>query len=262
MAATVILVDLGHDVCSPRSRMKHTTYAAKQLSAWVELRLGVSATRGRGRSRRPQRWHRHPDPPGHLGRRREGGADGRGVAGSSRAMAGASTSRPDLTVTGFPTSTPLGDIANIPVRGRDGHCHNWAASRNRPGDWAAGNILADIERHGQQPFHYRDKGIMAMIGRKAAVAEIGAHRHETARPVRVRGLARRARASCSANAGAELKAFIAWAEEFYVRPHHRSAELLDPSTIDTPRITGTPTYEEQDRCDRQTARAAPRPTFS
>ena len=29
-----------------------------------------------------------------------------------------------------------------------------------------------------KPFHYHDKGIMAMIGRGAAVAEVGEHRHE------------------------------------------------------------------------------------
>ena len=29
-----------------------------------------------------------------------------------------------------------------------------------------------------KPFHYHDKGIMAMIGRGAAIAEVGAHRHE------------------------------------------------------------------------------------
>jgi NADH:ubiquinone reductase (H+-translocating) len=46
------------------------------------------------------------------------------------------------------------------------------------GDWAARNILADVEGNGCQSFHYHDKGIMAMIGRKAAVAEIGEHRHE------------------------------------------------------------------------------------
>jgi NADH dehydrogenase len=39
-----------------------------------------------------------------------------------------------------------------------------------------------------------------------------------------------------ANAGAELKAFLTWANEFYLRPHHRSAELLDPSKVDAPRI--------------------------
>ena len=40
------------------------------------------------------------------------------------------------------------------------------------------NILADVEGKPAQPFHYHDKGIMAMIGRKAAVAEVGEHRHE------------------------------------------------------------------------------------
>ena len=46
------------------------------------------------------------------------------------------------------------------------------------GDWAAQNILAGMEGKLGQPFHYKDKGIMAMIGRKAAVAEVGEHRHE------------------------------------------------------------------------------------
>jgi NADH:ubiquinone reductase (H+-translocating) len=39
-----------------------------------------------------------------------------------------------------------------------------------------------------------------------------------------------------ANVGAELNASLSWADEFYLRPHHRSAALLDPATIDTPRI--------------------------
>ena len=46
------------------------------------------------------------------------------------------------------------------------------------GAWAARNILGDIDGICRQPFHYRDKGIMAMIGRKVAVAELGPHRHE------------------------------------------------------------------------------------
>ena len=39
-----------------------------------------------------------------------------------------------------------------------------------------------------------------------------------------------------ANVGAELKAFVAWAEDFYLRPHHRSGELLDPAQVELPRI--------------------------
>ena len=33
------------------------------------------------------------------------------------------------------------------------------------------------------PFHYKDKGIMAMIGRNAAVAEVGKHRHQVEGPM-------------------------------------------------------------------------------
>jgi NADH dehydrogenase len=32
------------------------------------------------------------------------------------------------------------------------------------------------------PFHYKDQGIMAIIGRNAAVAEMGPHRHEVEGP--------------------------------------------------------------------------------
>ena len=54
---------------------------------------------------------------------------------------------------------------------------------------------------------------MAMIGRKAAVAEVGKHRHELKGRLAFAawlGVTR----SCS-NAGAELDAFLAWADDFY-----------------------------------------------
>ena len=46
------------------------------------------------------------------------------------------------------------------------------------GQCVALNILAEIGGDDRMPFHYHDKGIMAMIGRGAAVAEVGKHRHE------------------------------------------------------------------------------------
>ena len=46
------------------------------------------------------------------------------------------------------------------------------------GGWAADNILAELDGKPATPFEYRDKGIMAMIGRGAAIAEVGPHRHE------------------------------------------------------------------------------------
>ncbi len=73
---------------------------------------------------------------------------------------------------------------------------------------------------------------MAMIGRKAAVAEIGEHRHELhGRFAFAAWLG--VHASCWPTPAPSSRPSHAWAEEFYLRPHHRSAELLDPSTIDT-----------------------------
>jgi NADH dehydrogenase len=46
------------------------------------------------------------------------------------------------------------------------------------GEAAAENVLADLAGGQRKPFHYKDKGIMAMIGRGAAIAEVGPHRHE------------------------------------------------------------------------------------
>jgi NADH dehydrogenase len=46
------------------------------------------------------------------------------------------------------------------------------------GQWAARNILHGLEGKEAKPFHYKDKGIMAMIGHNAAVAEVGKRRHE------------------------------------------------------------------------------------
>jgi NADH dehydrogenase len=43
---------------------------------------------------------------------------------------------------------------------------------------AAENILRDVNGEPMQPFDYHDKGIMAMIGHNAAVAEMGKRRHE------------------------------------------------------------------------------------
>ncbi len=83
----------------------------------------------------------------------------------------------DLTVSGFPGVYALGDFANI--SGPDGRALPQLGSvALQSGRWAAKNILADIEGKPRRAFHYLDKGIMAMIGRNAAIAEVGENRHE------------------------------------------------------------------------------------
>jgi NADH dehydrogenase len=85
--------------------------------------------------------------------------------------------QPDLTVDGFPRVYALGDMANMPDH--DGNdLPQLGSVALQAGRWAAKNILADAAGKPREPFHYKDKGIMAMIGSGAAVAEMGAHHHE------------------------------------------------------------------------------------
>lgn len=87
--------------------------------------------------------------------------------------------RPDLTVEGFPHLYAIGDFATIP--GTDGNpLPQLASVAKQTGEWAAKNILAQVKGKSPSPFEYNDKGIMAMIGKNAAVVEIGKRRHQFA----------------------------------------------------------------------------------
>ena len=115
-----------------------------------------------------------------------------GAAGLPQGRGGRIDVQPDLTVDGFPGVYVVGDVANIP--GPDGNALPQLGSvALQSGVAAADNILADLAGKPRKPFHYHDKGIMAMIGRGAAIAEVGAHRHELHGVDRVLRLARRAR---------------------------------------------------------------------
>ncbi|HEY6697967.1 MAG TPA: NAD(P)/FAD-dependent oxidoreductase, partial [Acidimicrobiales bacterium] len=231
--ARVILVDLAHTVLGGFSDEAHT-YAAKQLQRrGVRLELGVSAkeiaadhvTLSDGTT---IRTHLTVWGGGLMA------APLAAKAGLSQGRGGRIDVRPDLTVEGYPGVYALGDFANIPF-GDDHALPQLGSVAQQAGDWAGRNILSDVQGKGRQSFHYHDKGIMAMIGRKAAVAEVGEHRHELHGRIAFAAWLG-VHAQLLANAGAEANAFLSWADEFYLRSHHRSAELLDPLTIDTPRI--------------------------
>ena len=90
--------------------------------------------------------------------------------------------QPDLSVKGFPGVYALGDFAN--VAGADGKpLPQLASVAEQAGKYCGKNLLGLIAGEPGKPFHYLDKGIMAMIGRNAAVAELGAHRHELQGPI-------------------------------------------------------------------------------
>jgi NADH dehydrogenase len=78
----------------------------------------------------------------------------------------------DLRVQGFENIYALGDFANI--LGKDGKpLPQLASVAQQAGRHCAENIKAGIVGQTVKPFDYLDKGIMAMIARNAAVAEIG-----------------------------------------------------------------------------------------
>jgi len=121
--------------------------------------------------------------------------------------------QPDLTVAGFPGVYALGDFANI--AGDDGKpLPQLASVAEQSGKWCAKNILADLAGEARKPFAYFDKGIMAMIGRNSAVAEMGKHRHE------LKGTLAFAawlgvHASLLSSTQAKIEAFVDWAWDYF-----------------------------------------------
>jgi NADH dehydrogenase len=231
--ARVILVDHGHALLAPFSYDAHI-YAAKQLQRrGVHLRLGISAKEvaadhvklsdGTTIKTHLTIWG--------------GGIKAAPLSanlGFSLGRGGRIDVQPDLTVEGLRNVYALGDFANI--SGGEGlPLPQLGSVAQQSGDWAARNIEADLDGRGRQSFHYHDKGIMAMIGRQAAVAEIGERRHELHGPFAFAAWLG-VHVHLLSNVGAELNAFLSWAKEFYVRPGRRSAALLNPANIDTPRI--------------------------
>ncbi len=174
--ATICVVDLGHVVLNGFSDRAHE-YASKALQErGVELKLGtgvkevapdhVMLSDGTTIKTHCVAW------AGGL----MAGAPA-GASGIPQGRGGRIDVEPDLTVHGFPGVYVVGDIANIPDP--DGHAFPQLGSvALQSGRCVAQSILAEIDGHPRKVFHYKDKGIMAMIGRGAAVAEVGKHRHE------------------------------------------------------------------------------------
>jgi NADH dehydrogenase len=175
-AAQVHLVDLGTTLLAPFSDRAHA-YVTKVLERKnVRLHLGVAVTEV---------------GPGHVTLGDGTSIRTRCVVWGGGIMAPAVTAddalphgrggridvQPDLTVEGLPGVYAVGDVANTP--GPDGNALPQLGSvALQSGAWAAHNIRAVARGDQAKPFHYHDKGIMAMIGRGAAIAEVGAHRHE------------------------------------------------------------------------------------
>ncbi|WP_458781359.1 NAD(P)/FAD-dependent oxidoreductase [Arthrobacter sp. D3-16] len=83
--------------------------------------------------------------------------------------------RTDLTAPGLEGVYVIGDAANI-TDSTGAKLPQLGSVAQQAGKWAARNVYADLNGGTRQPFRYTDKGYMAMIGRGAAVAELGRKR--------------------------------------------------------------------------------------
>ncbi|WP_200182800.1 NAD(P)/FAD-dependent oxidoreductase [Tomitella biformata] len=180
-ATTVHLVDMVPTVLGPFSE-KSQKYARAHLGELgVELRLGVGVTEVK------------PDGvtladgstiPATIIVWAGGLKASRLIAesGMPQGRGGRVDVNTELTVPGFPGVYVLGDSANITdSKGRA--LPQLGSVAQQSGKWAARNIHADLTGGHREPFRYRDKGIMAMIGRGAAVAEVGPGRRQIQGPL-------------------------------------------------------------------------------
>jgi len=127
--------------------------------------------------------------------------------------------QPDLTAEGFPNLYVIGDLA---AGGKP--LPQLAAVAKQSGEWAARNILAQMGGKPRTPFKYNDKGIMAMIGRNAAVAEIGKKRRE------LKGIIAYlawlgVHAALLSTVRQKVEAFIEWAWGYF--SHTQALQILD-----------------------------------
>ena len=174
--ARVYVVDPGQVVLAPFSEHAHE-YAAKMLHLKkVELLLGLKVaevkadrvvlTDGREIMSRTVVW--------------AGGLQGAVLAqatGITLGRGGRLDVKTDLTVDGLNGVYALGDVANTPdPEGKP--FPQLGSVAMQAGKWAANNILADIAGKPRRDFKYLDKGIMAMVGHNAAIAEVGKRRRE------------------------------------------------------------------------------------
>jgi NADH dehydrogenase len=140
-----------------------------------------------------------------------------GIPGIGTGHGGRIDGEPDLTIKGFPAVYALGDFANMTGRD-DKPLPQLAAVAEQAGKHCARNILNAIAGRPGEPFHYFDRGIMAMVGRNTAVAQGGKDRHELRRPIAL-AASLGVHAALLMTARARIEAFIEWAWDYFGAVH-------------------------------------------
>ncbi len=219
--ATVRLVDHGNALLKPFTDESHEYAYTKLIDKGVQVSFGVAVSGVRPDSASLSDGSSVPTDTVIWA----GGISGAPLVGATGITAGHGGRidvAADLTVPGHPGVFAIGDVANIP--GPDGHSLPQLGSvAEQSGKWAAKNIVALAGGADPTPFHYHDKGIMAMIGRNAAVAEIGKHRHHLEGPlafVAWLGL----HAVLLSGMHSRVDAFLHWADDYF---HHEQVADLE-----------------------------------
>ncbi|NVM99255.1 NAD(P)/FAD-dependent oxidoreductase [Arthrobacter sp. SDTb3-6] len=219
--SSVHLVDMVPNVLNAFAD-KNKAYAARHLQqAGVRLKMGSGVTEVR------------PDGvdfadgtslPSQITVWAGGLKAGAVVAGSGldQGRGGRIDVNPDLTAPGAPGVYVLGDAANM-TDARGDKLPQLGSCAQQAGKWAARNIRADLTGGQREPFAYRDKGYMAMIGRGAAVAEIGRKRIEMQGPLAFLAWLGVHVVLLSGNRQ-RISALISWADDYLT--HSRSHVVL------------------------------------
>ena len=178
----IILVDRGDALLGQFSKKAHRYAHDKLTEAGAQIRLGVGVSAVHDDRVEFDDGSTAPTQTVIWG----GGESASAVAetaGPAPGRGGRIDVRPDLSVPGYPGCYAVGDVANIPDDTAEGRSLPQLGSvAQQSGKWAARNIVRELRGKSPEPFAYKDKGIMAMIGRNAAVAEVGKHRHQVEGP--------------------------------------------------------------------------------
>jgi NADH dehydrogenase len=94
-----------------------------------------------------------------------------GTLGVPLDRAGRVNVRPDLTIPGHDHVYVIGDLAHFEQDEK--LVPGIAPAAMQEGRHAAANVVRSLRGEARSPFHYHDKGILATIGRGAAVAQVG-----------------------------------------------------------------------------------------
>ena len=129
---------------------------------------------------------------------------------------------------GYPGTYAVGDVANIPSGDEAAALPQLGSVAQQSGKWAGQNILRELRGDPTEPFVYKDKGIMAMIGRNAAVAEVGKHHHQVEGPIAFAAWLG-VHAMLLSGVHSKTDAFLTWAWDYFDRDHAATIEATTAS---------------------------------